>query len=348
MEAVKKTLGKVVQPIASIVDRSSGLVFVTAGNGAIGYRVAMRLLQTGYEDVRVGHSDPLNKERQDEAAETRSVDLETAAMDKIKDAGGMITDFSWDKEETYKAALEGVKTVFCSAPTRKDWDAHFAAFLRACKHAGVRHVVKLSFFHAMQGPDEPAGEFSHSKPSEDIFLKVPLVRIHRECDKRLMKSGLDYTILFATHFMSNPLRYQGMHLRTEGKFYGASGMKGVNYVSPNDVADVAVRCIVSPKDHYRKGYTLTGPKAITDMEVADRLTTAFNTKIEYVNQSASEFKDTNFAALELVKASGVEQKTGVVTKEINRICNHPAEPYDEYLLNKDAMSPHEQAAFLPA
>lgn len=69
--------------------------------------------------------------------------------------------------------------------------------------------------------------------------------------------GVDCTILFASHLMSSVLEYQGKTLKEEGVFYGASGGKGVNYVSPNDVADVAVRAILDPKTHKRQGYVLS-------------------------------------------------------------------------------------------
>jgi hypothetical protein len=47
--------------------------------------------------------------------------------------------------------------------------------------------------------------------------------------------------------MSNVLVYQGATVKEEQKFYGASGGKGVNYVSPNDVAYAAVVAILGEK-----------------------------------------------------------------------------------------------------
>jgi len=52
-----------------------------------------------------------------------------------------------------------------------DWKKHFPAFLEACKQAGVRHFVKLSFYHAQKA---------------DQFADIPLVRDHGECDAMLM------------------------------------------------------------------------------------------------------------------------------------------------------------------
>ena len=63
----------------------------------------------------------------------------------------------------------------------------------------------------------------------------------------MIVGGYDCTVLFASHLMSNVLVYQGATVKEEQKFYGASGGKGVNYVSPNDVAYAAVVAILGEK-----------------------------------------------------------------------------------------------------
>lgn len=247
------------------LDPESGLIFVTGGTGVIGSRVATKLLRAGYPNVRLGVQH-----------------LEDGEW--FNKHGAEIADFSWDREETYENALKGVKSVLCTVPYTKDWKQHFPAFLTACEAAGVRHFVKVSFYHA--------------RLSGDPFQEVPLVRAHGDCDDLLIKTvnpamenvmkgetevltttdygspNLSYTILGASHFMSNPFSFQGRELHnkeTLATFYGASGNRGVNYVSPNDVAEVAVRVLLEPRVHYNKEYTLTGPVAITDQQVADLL-----------------------------------------------------------------------------
>jgi hypothetical protein len=53
--------------------------------------------------------------------------------------------------------------------------------------------------------------------------------------------AISYTILSASHLMSAPLTSQEHYLRSERKLaiYGSSAGKGINYVSPNDVAEVS-------------------------------------------------------------------------------------------------------------
>jgi len=320
-------------------DPSSGPILVTEGHGVVAYRVVARLLAAGYPSVRVGVPDP-------------------QSMGDMAEGGASIVEFNWDKEYTFAKALEGVKTVFCVMPHHENWEKQFNSFLDACRVAGVKNFVKLSFYHALTSQAETMRNFATATSADDPFLKVPLVQMHRACDEKLIKSSsFEYCILFASHFMSNPLVYQTESLRKEGRFIGASAGKGVNYVSPNDVADVAVRALLAPKDHYRVGYTLTGPSAVKDEEVAQLIGQHLNKTVTYVDMPIDKFvdaaKDTDWGPstdviyLEHAKASGAEEQVGFVHKDIERICGHPAETFEEYLLAQDFMSPQELAYLKP-
>jgi uncharacterized protein YbjT (DUF2867 family) len=330
------------------MDPESGRIFVTGGTGVIGHRVALRLLRAGYPEVRLGSHNP-------------------EILEDMNKLGAEIADFSWDKEETYEKALAGVKSVLCTAAYVKDWQTHFPAFLEACKKAGVRHFVKLSFYHARL-PGDP-------------FHEVPLVKAHGDCDEMLVETitpsmenvhmgdidvGLDmarphmsYTILYATHFMSNPFTFQGRELRdsqTLSTFYGASGNKGVNYVSPNDIAEVMVRVLLEPCSHYNKEYTITGPEAITDQQVADLLGKHLKKSVMYVDQPLHEFESelklsgdpewmvNDLVTLEKMKATGQEENLNFLSDDFEKICGHPAETFESYLQMTEYMTKVELGA----
>ena len=154
--------------------------------------------------------------------------------------------------------------------------------------------------------------------------------------------------------MSNFFTFQGRELRSETNnpctMYGASGNRGVNYVSPNDVAEVAVRVLVAPLEHYNMEYTLTGQKAITDQQVADLLSKYLRKSIMYVDQPLREFTReikvsgepewmvADLAWLEKVKATGTEEDHAFVSHDIKKICGHPPESFEDYLHNYDMMT----------
>lgn len=328
-------------------DPESGKIFITGGNGIVGHRVAQRLLNAGYPEVRLGAH-------------------KADSLEDFNKLGAEIAEFGWNKEETYESALKGVKSVLCTIPYTRGWQYHFPAFLEACRKAGVKHYIKISFYHATV--------------LDDPFQAVPLVREHGKCDQQLMdlvkplveitpamaadadvaidfrSTNMSYTILYASHFMSNPFIFQGTELRDSAKlstFYGASANHGVNYVSPNDVAEVVVRCLLEPCAHYDKEYTLTGPSAITDNQVASMLSKYLKKSVMYVDQPLKEYSIEiklsgdpkwmveDLVALEKIKATGKEEDPSFASKDIENICGHAPESFEDYLRMTDMMIPVE-------
>eukprot|EP00977_Amphora_coffeiformis_P010546 scaffold2482_cov166-Amphora_coffeaeformis.AAC.12 len=331
------------------LDPDAGKIFITGATGVIGHRVAQRILESGYQNVRLGAHKP-------------------TSLDDLHKFGAEVSEFDWDREDTYVPALRGVKSVLCTIPYKEGWSTHFPAFLEACKESGVKHIVKLSFYHANN--------------LDDPFQAVPLVREHGKCDEELVNmvvppveitpvmaadadvtiefhhTRMSYTILYASHLMSNPFTLQGKELRDSmlpSTFLGASHGHGINYVSPNDLAEVAVRCLLEPRAHYDKEYTITGPGAVTDEKVAALLTQYLEKPITYVDQPLRIFSNTvkvvkeqkwmaeDLAGLEKIKATGKEEDPSFVSSDFEDICGHPPESFAEYLGRTEVMVPVEEA-----
>ena len=331
------------------LDPEPGTIFITGGTGVIGYRVASLLLQAEYHDqLRLGSHHPDH-------------------LQQLVNKGAQVVDFSWDDETTYAPALRGVKSVLCTVGYFQDWQQHFPNFLKACEKAGVRHFVKLSFYGA--------------RVSGSPFQQVPMVRAHGDCDELLIttltpkvdnvllgdtdvvvdyvRPHMGYTILYPSHYMSNPFFFFRKSLdndnnATPATFYGASQNRGVNYVSPNDVTEVALRVLLEPKPHYNHEYVLTGPGTITDQEVAGLLSKHLDKAVMYVDQPSHEFdyelRFTFFpdwmvqdlVALEKVKASGYEEDPKFVSNDIEKILGRKAETYQDYIQKKDRMTSIEK------
>jgi uncharacterized protein YbjT (DUF2867 family) len=231
-------------------DRNAGPILVTDVTGVVGYRVALKLLAAKVPFVRVGATDP------------------SLVEDEWKARGAEVVAFDFDKPETYAKALKGIKSIYLAVPHHEGWQDNLEAFLAAKKKAGIKHIVKLSISHALTSQADTMKGFAMANDVSDPFLKVPLVLMHRDIDSKLMKLPRNYTILFASHFMSNPTVYQHELIRKEHRFVGASAAHGVAYVSPNDVADVAVKALLEPQHFWRTGLNLTGPAAVKDTEIA--------------------------------------------------------------------------------
>ena len=101
----------------------------------VAHRVVDRLLKAG-ASVRIGVPDP------------------TKYAGNCKD----VVRFSWDDSD-FEAALGGCKTVFCALPHHPQWHDQFVAFFSACRKQGVKHLVKLSFYHSLAQRASQMGNF---------------------------------------------------------------------------------------------------------------------------------------------------------------------------------------------
>jgi uncharacterized protein YbjT (DUF2867 family) len=327
-------------------------IFLTSTD-VVGYRVATGLIKEVGSKVRVGIAS-------DQADSQISQDL--------KARGVSLVPFSWEDERTYSKAVQGAKIVFCVVPHHEGWAKHFPAFFDTCRKNGVKHFVKLSFYNALVSTrpfvvsiNKFVRRYSYVKGFhvplrvDNPLCQVPLIKMHGDCDQKIIKShAMDYTILFATHLMSDPAVYQRRNIMSDQPhFYSASAGKGVNYVSPNDIAAVAVRVLANPKDHHRVGYTLTGPTPITDDQVAELLSRDLNKTVEYVDLAPEDYRRMcctstsptsmwladDLVDLEALKATGIEVK--FLSKDFEKLCGRPAETFAEYLDAKIEMTPTE-------
>lgn len=163
------------------------------------------------------------------------------------------------KPETFKDAFDGVERLFLvTANTRQDENV-----LRAAKEAGVRHVVKLSTFEAV----DP--------------MMAEHVKWHREREQLIRASGLAWTFLRPTMFMSTALDW-ARTIRKEGVFYFPGGEGRVPAVDPWDVAAVAAVALTGT-GHQGKAYALTGPEALSFGQMADVLARVLGTPVGYVD-----------------------------------------------------------------
>jgi nucleoside-diphosphate-sugar epimerase len=313
-------------------------VFVTSGSGVIGYRVAMSLLQAGHRSVRVGiwMGDPSKPGGKDKSFDGR-------IMSVLQAKGAEVVSFDWADESCYEGAINGAKTVFCTIPHMDDWVSVFPSFLKACKDMEVVRFVKISFLR-------------NSAAAERYREHVPFVQFHSTCDDLLIKtcetsSSMTYTILCTSHLMSTPLLHQGSLLRKQHKFVTASYGMGVNYVSPNDVADASVVVILNQKEHTNKIYNLTGAGPVFDKDVAVLLSKAYGTEIQHVSLGYHDYKNDikarglpnwlvkDSAAFEKMKASGIDEYASSYTEDLEKLIGKKPETFADYLENKNAQRP---------
>ena len=181
----------------------------------------------------------------------------------------VLADYA-DKQSLRKA-LDGVTSVFvvCSPiPQLVELESNV---LDVCKESGVTHVVLNSALGA--------GDYPKSFPSW-----------HRKVEDKLKATGMSYTILRPNGFLQNIVAFNAPSIRTQGAFYVAMGDAKVSYVDVGDIAVVAVKALQGGV-HSGKTYELNGPEAISNQELATRISAVTGRTVNYVDIPESAQRD---------------------------------------------------------
>jgi uncharacterized protein YbjT (DUF2867 family) len=192
--------------------------------------------------------------------------------DNEGNSNGKLVKFDYTDRQTIQAALEGVDKVFLVTPPVQDMLRMEQTVIGEIKNAGIKQVVKLS----VAGADAENG--------------ITFGKLHRELEKEIEQSGIAYTILRPMSFMQNYVNFMGYTIKTQNAFYLPMGDGRVSVVDVRDIAEVAVKALTE-KEHAGKTYTLTGPQALSNQEIADILSSITGRKINYVDVTAEQAKE---------------------------------------------------------
>jgi uncharacterized protein YbjT (DUF2867 family) len=231
---------------------------------------------------------------------------------------GVIVDYA--KPESIRPALHGVEKIFLVGPPVRELPALEANFVKEVCAAGRKHIVKLS---ALGGQDSmfPSG--------------------HRDSEENIEASGLPYTFLRPNGFMQNLVNYNANTIRSQNAFYGCQGNGAVSMVDLRDIAAVAV-IVLAATGHEGKSYALTGSEALTNEQVAEKISSVAGRKIRYVDLPAAEFKkgilstgspEWSADALLDLQRFYREGKASLVTGDVERLTGHKPITFDQFALD---------------
>lgn len=243
--------------------------------------------------------------------------FQSAAVAAQAPAGlqGVIMDYS--QPETVRAALQGVEKIFLVGPPTRDLPALEANFVKEVLAAGRTHIVKLSALGGRQSTF-PSG--------------------HRESEENIEASGLPYTFLRANGFMQNLVNYSAGSIRAQNAFYGCQGEGAVSMIDIRDIAAAAV-IVLAATGHEGKSYSLTGGEALTNQQVAEKLSEVAGRKINYVDLPPAELKKgilasgaSEWSADALVDLQRLyrEGKVSAVSGDVERLTRRKPIPFDQF------------------
>ncbi len=172
------------------------------------------------------------------------------------------------RPETLGAALDGVDRVLMISSADLRLVETQCTFIDAAKKAGVHHIVKFSGLNS--APDS-------------AFL---FTRMHGEIERYLESSGLAWTHLRPSQFMQVYLREVPTIVAESAFFLPLENAK----LAPVDIEDIAkvAYALLHTGGHEGKSYNMTGPEALTMMEIAEQISQAVGKTVRYVNVAPAE------------------------------------------------------------
>lgn len=275
------------------------MILVTGAGGTVGSEVLKQLREVG-QPIRAAFHNP------QKANEARANNIDATVLDFADPA-------------SIARALKGVEKVFLLGATAPNQSQLEINVVEEAKKAGIKHIVKLSVLNA-------AGE-------EYIFA-----RWHRAVEKAIEASDLSYTFVRPTSFMQNFINYSGPSIRTQGAFYGSGKESRTSVVDVRDIAAVAVKALTEA-GHDKKAYELTGPEALTNTQIAQKISAATGRQINYVDipvdalragALASGIPEFYADALVDLQKYYVAGKAEAVTHDVEKVTGRRPHSFDEF------------------
>jgi uncharacterized protein YbjT (DUF2867 family) len=226
----------------------------------------------------------------------------------------------FEHPETLEAALQGVEKAFLLTPVAERFVQWQKDFIEAAQRAKIRHLVKFSGMGA------------------DPHTASELLRLHAETDNLLRRSGVPFTILQPNSFYQNML-WSANTIKAQGVFYLPFKDAAQSTVDIRDISAVAAM-VLTTSGHEGKAYVITGPAALTYQQVAEKLSSILDRKIQYVDVKISAAADGmrksgmpgwNVRVLSDLNAYFATGAAANVTDAIPTLLGRPATSFEQFV-----------------
>lgn len=181
------------------------------------------------------------------------------SKESINKEGLSYREFFFEDPTTWERCLDGVSQVFLMRPPHiSKVKRDIFPFLRYLKKQKIKQVV----FMSVQGADRNK--------------IVP----HRAIEDYLIALDLPYTIVRPSFFMQNLTTTHLSEIRDERRLFIPAGSGKTNFIDVRDLGEICATLFCN-EGHIRKAYTITGKRSYSYSEVAEHLSTALGTPIQY-------------------------------------------------------------------
>ena len=243
-------------------------------------------------------------------------DVERLKAQGIEAMQGDIAD-----RESVHAAMQGVSQLYILTPSTPQLPEREGMLVAEAKKAGVQHIVK------------------HSVLGADVNAICPFTSIHAQAEESIQASGIPYTFLRLNSFMQNFVTSHAGSIAAQGTFYEPLADARVSHVDTRDIA-IAAANVLTESGHEGRAYDITGPEALTDTQIAEKLSTLLGKQITYtpvpdeaMRQGLLSAGLTDWYADSLVKLYQFYRQGGgaPVTSDLEQLIRQKPRTMDAYL-----------------
>jgi (4-alkanoyl-5-oxo-2,5-dihydrofuran-3-yl)methyl phosphate reductase len=215
-------------------------------------------------------------------------------------------------------ALDGVRAVYLLTAGLHIAE-HDRRLVAAARRAGVERIVKLS-----------VRSVGHDGTD-------PITTLHRAGEEAIRDSGIGWTFLRPTSFMSNVLGWAGMIAAGQVVYWPfAAGRAAV--IDPADIAAVAAACLTQD-GHNHRVYELTGPESLSPAEQVATLSKVLGRDLSHVEADPADSlaqmvsygmpEELAHAVIELFRST-TEPYNSETSSDVTAVTGRPAHSFADW------------------
>jgi uncharacterized protein YbjT (DUF2867 family) len=231
-------------------------------------------------------------------------------------------DFNDDK--SLDRAMKGINSIFLLLPMLEQMDQWGKNLIYAAKRNRISFVLRSSVID--------------SDPDSKHFL----FKVHGQIDHILRASGIPFCIVHPNSFMQNFVVYEAETINNTGSFSFAHGNARISYNDVRDIAAVDAEILTNPEEHRGREYIVTGPRAVTDGEIASILSSATGREIKYLpmseNQYAESLRKANMSQWQIkvllsLEHNAMEDKQSMLSGIVRKITGKNPITFEQFALD---------------
>jgi (4-alkanoyl-5-oxo-2,5-dihydrofuran-3-yl)methyl phosphate reductase len=168
--------------------------------------------------------------------------------------------------------------------------------------------------------------------------KNPIGILHRQKEQLIEETGIPWTFLRPSGFMSNTLRFWLNTIKSQAKVFNPTGDGKTAPISPYDIAAVAA-VVLTTNGHEGKTYDLTGPELLTTHDQVTILSKVIGKPIQCLDipvEAAVEGMKSNGLPVAIIEALsklwiGVRKgESTFQTNDVERLTGEPSQTFETW------------------